>query len=284
MRANAEWPEVTSDRTRYCGLRADRLRGALADTTVLDALLVQLGAPVRPALFSEFGVGAKRSLVAARVAAHKRTESSPWFGIDEAEIVAASIWTAVRLGDREVHELFSASRVRADLLAPVCAWLQAKGFDAFADVPLRRQRADLFGAPALAEDESPVAIELLEEREELGQALERMAIWGRFAGTVYLACTPAAVAEQLNRRFEGRGVTRWEPDALYRRITQLGHGLLIVDDGAIDEVIVPEVQPPCAAALVELEAALVRAPRIGPLTYRTSSPVPVSLPAARELI
>ena len=56
-----------------------------------------------------------------------------------------------------------------------------------------------------------------------------MATYRDYCHEVYMACTPAMIADQLARHADGRGVRRWDHDVFYRRLRDLGFGLLIVE-------------------------------------------------------
>ena len=49
--------------------------------------------------------------------------------------------------------------------------------------------------------------------------------------------TPATIADQLVRHLEGRSVKHWDADVMYRRLRDLGFGLLVVEGQQVYEFI-----------------------------------------------
>jgi hypothetical protein len=107
-----------------------------------------------------------------------------------------------------------------------------------------------------------VAVELKDEHEQVKLGLDQMATYRDYCHEVYMACTPAMIADQLARHADGRGVRRWDHDVFYRRLRDLGFGLLIVEAATIYEFIKARENRPTDGKCDELVATLKTAKRV----------------------
>ena len=250
---------IEKDRT-YCYLDGRALDEALQEPKVLDALLDVLQVPGKPAMLRALSAKDKLREIENQVEHYRSTKTSLWHGVEPAEVVAASIWRS-RLGNRYVMgDLFCAVSKEADLLEPVSAWLEAAGLTAHAEVPMGRCRADVVGHRAAAllglRSARVVAVELKNDLDQLKRGLDQMVTFRDYAHEVYLACTPALAAEYLDAHAEARGVQRWDPDVLNRKLEQFGFGLLLVEGEDVNAHLEPKRTDVAKTKLEELEAAL----------------------------
>lgn len=250
---------IEKDRT-YCYLDGGALSAALQDPKVLDAVLDVLQVPGKPATLRALSTRDKLREIENQVEHYRSTKTSLWHGVEAAEVVAASIWRS-RLGNRYVMgELFCAVSKEVDLLDPTRAWLKAAGLTAHDEVPMGRCRADVVGYRAAAllglRRARVVAVELKNDLEQLKRGLDQMVTFRDYAHEVYLACTPALAAEYLDAHSEARGVQRWDPDVLDRKLEQFGFGLLLVEGEEVNVHLESKRTDVARAKLVELVTLL----------------------------
>ena len=226
----------------YCYLGGAVLREAIQDPKVLDGLLDQLEVPGKLATLRALSSKEKLQAIERQIEHFRKMRTSIWFGVPVAEVLAASIYRS-RLGNRLVlDDLFADARREEDLLDPVASWLEGQGLIAYSEVPMGRGRVDLigYGKKGLFRSDRVVAVELKNELDQLKRGLDQMTTFADYAHVVYLAVTPALGAEFLDSHAEGRGVQRWDPDVLNRKLETFGFGLLLVEDQDVNEVVEPQ--------------------------------------------
>lgn len=86
--------------------------------------------------------------------------------------------------------------------------------------------------------------------------------FAEYVNTVYLTCTPAFAAEYLDRNAESRGVKRWDPFVLARKLESGGVGVLIVERDEVFEVMPPLIREPSEARVADVLRELSDARRI----------------------
>lgn len=250
---------VDADRT-YCYLDGGALLGALENSKVLDALIEVLEVPGKPAALRALTTKQKVGAIENQVEHFRCSATSLWRGVEAAEVVAASIWRS-RLSDRYVaRELFCDVSKESDLVEPVSDWLEEARFEVHCEAPMGRCRADVVGyRPAKFLGLRParvVAVELKNDLDQLKRGLDQMVTFRDYAHDVYLACTPALAAEYLAAHADARGVQRWDPEVLDRKLEQFGFGLLLVEGESVNVHLEPEHVDVAREKLEELEAVL----------------------------
>lgn len=167
---------------------------------------------------------------------------------------------AEKLGPRIRDVIFSAVRRESDLYVPVAAWLKEKGLQTYPEVPMGRCRADVVGYREgnWLRGTSVVAVELKAADEQMKRGLDQIATYRSYAHRVYMACTPAEIADYLDRHAEARGVHHWDDEALYRKLTAIDCGLLIVEGTKVFEFIEPTETEVDSKKLAEVTAAIAR--------------------------
>jgi hypothetical protein len=226
---------------RHCYLRLSKLQKLYNDVLVLDTLMEMLEVPGKPSLLKQLTAAEKQQAIEAQIEHFRKSPTSVWYDVPDLEVLAASIWRAGADGDfaltrKMVREIFGAVSREDDLRHPVARWLQNRGHEPYMEVPLGRRRIDLLGVSGR---KSLLAVELKNEDEQFSRAIDQMGTFAEYAHAVYTACTPAFAADYLDRNTESRGVQRWDPGLLDRKLTAGGYGLLIVERDSVFEVIKP---------------------------------------------
>lgn len=254
---------ASDDSVRFCGLRIDVIAEALNDPKVVDALMVEARVKGKPAHLKALSLAEKLAAIEHEIGVSKSTKTSEWYDVPEAEILAAHLWNASE-SNRRLQHLFCEVRKERDLLAPVAAWLRKRGLDAFQEVHLGRCRVDALGhrEGGFLKSKRSVAVELKNEHEQVKRGLDQIATYRDYCHEVYMACTPGMVADQLVRHVEGKAVRRWDHDVFYRRLWDLGFGLLIVEGRNVYEFIQPREIRPTDSKFDELVATLKTAKRV----------------------
>lgn len=221
----------SDDSVRFCGLRLETLERALGDAKIVDALVDQLEVPGKTSVLKALNHEQKLQAIEEQIESFRTKSTSVWYEVGEAEILAASIWRAQKLGSRILGSLFASVKRESDLLAPVAGWLKAQGLETFPEVPLGRCRADVVGyrEKGWLRDATVWAVELKADDEQMKRGFDQMATYGAYAQRVYMACTPADIADHLDRHSEARGVRHWDHDVLYRKLREHGFGLIVVE-------------------------------------------------------
>ncbi|HVZ74972.1 MAG TPA: hypothetical protein VHJ20_21470 [Polyangia bacterium] len=241
------------DRTRFAGLRLRRLKAAIADVTVLDGLLAELGVPAEKATSLSSG-RAKLAEVERQIDARRAGKGSPWEGAPPPEVLAATLYDAFRTAkEGALAELFSPARDPRVLVAAVKNWLDGAGLTIHDGLPpgtgfdfVAYHKGMLSGARV-------VGIIMKNAAAEIDPTLERIKAFSKYTTEIHLACSPAVVAEYLVARAEASG--RWDGAALTRRLQAAGVGLLVVEGEAVAQALLPKTRPLDRKALEELIAA-----------------------------
>jgi hypothetical protein len=238
------------DTTRYCYLRLRRLKQALKDPKILDALADVLGVP---------DAGGKKMAAIERQIEHLRaTKTSVWYGVAAPEVLAASIFGAEKLADGTVQTLFSHARRRTDLAAPLINWLAGSGLTPCTEVPVGKESIDIVGyrKGEFLSSGKILGIQVKNDLGGLHRALDQMTSFQAYTSSMYLACTPAMAAEYLASHAATPGVRHWDADALKTKLQKPGIGLLIIEGDAVAQALLPKEETPAKAKIDELVAAL----------------------------
>src|SRR5580698_7907189 len=111
---------VDPDTTRYSGLRLRRLKEAIKDPKILEALGEEL--EVATPAGGKTG-GNKLAAIERRIEELPATKGSIWYEVAAPEVLAASIFRAKKLQGPVVDELFKRVPRVQDLAAPLAMWL-----------------------------------------------------------------------------------------------------------------------------------------------------------------
>lgn len=240
---------VDPDTTRYSGLRLRRLKEAIKDPKVLEALAEEL----------EVGGASGSNKLAAierRIEQLRATKSSLWYEVAAPEVLAASIFRAKKLQGAFVDDLFKRVARVQDLAAPLATWLDLAGLTAHPGSAPGLGRANLIGyrGRSMIGGGHVVGIEATNDVNELGRALDEPKKERENLTASYLACTPALMAELLWARTAI--VARWDGDALRQKAQAGGFGLLLVEGDAVSQAILPQERKLDAAKLAAITSAL----------------------------
>jgi hypothetical protein len=83
---------------------------------------------------------------------------------------------------------------------------------------------------------------LKNDYEQFKRAFNQMGTFAEYTNVVYMACTPAFVAEYLDHNESSTG--HWDWDVLERKLTAGGFGLLVVERDQVFEVVKPVERTP----------------------------------------
>jgi len=242
---------VDQDTTRYCYLRLRRLKAAVKDAKVVDALVEELEV--------SGATGKKRMpAVERRIEELRGTTNSVWHAVPAPEILAASIFRARERTGGIVDALFSPVARVQDLAAPLVGWLNLASMRSFQGGVPGLGRANIVGyrgGQFLARTRI-VGIEAINDVGQLERALDEMKGSEAHTHASYVACTPALAAEFLWAQATASTVPRWDAEALRRRLTDCGCGLLLVEGDAVAHALVPRERKPDTAMLTHLATAI----------------------------
>ncbi len=240
---------VDPDTTRFAGLRLRRLKEALKDPRVGEALVEELQVT---------GASGKNKLPAVerRIEELRASKSSLWFEVPAPEVLAASIFHARALAG-VVDELWKRVARVQDLAAPLGSWLNLAGLTPHAGPTPATGRANMLGyrAGGVIGAMRVVDIEATNDASELSRSLDEAKSAKRHTSASYIACTPALVAEYLWARTAT--APRWEPDALASRLRAAGVGLLVLEGDAVAQAILPQERKPDKIKLTEVAKAIL---------------------------
>lgn len=241
----------------YCYLPGTFLRACLEEHEMLDGLIKILEIPAKPAQLRTLSIVDKRESMTQHVAHLAKLKTSQWYGVELPEILAAHMMS---FRDRKGSPLlFAPVKKEADLLAPVAAWLSARGgFDVFKEVPMGTKRVDVLGyrKGGFFRGDLAIAVELKNDIEQLKRGLDQMSTFSDYAHQVYLACTPLMAAQYLFKHAEARNVGHWDPEVLNNKLRKVGIGLLLVRDKDVEELITPRESTPKEKKFHEVLAQL----------------------------
>jgi hypothetical protein len=234
------------DSTRFSYLRLRRLKEAIEDPRIVEALAREMEIPT--------GAASPLAAVEQRIDELRAAPDSFWSGVEAPEVLAASILKARRHATQAVDETFRAVPRLQDLSKPLSEWLHMGGLSPQAGGVPRTGRANLIGARKAGTITAPrvVGIEAINDSAELEVTVVDKSIDNTHAA--YIACTPAVAASFLWFDATRRG--RWDADALRRAIEPSGRGLLMVEGDAIAQVIRPKERKPDKALLQQLAVDL----------------------------
>src|SRR5262249_32515176 len=143
------------------------------------------------------------------------------------------------------------------LLSPVSEWLRSDGYDVYAEIPLGLKRVDVLGhKKSLLFGNNLVAVELKNEIAQFERAVDQMTTFSQYTHFTYLACTPAMIAQYLERHADGRGVKHWDPQVFKAKLESFGFGLLLVEGNEVTEIMKPRETSPHSGKMKEALAAL----------------------------
>ena len=226
------------DATRYCYLRLRRLKEAIKDDEVLDALIGELEVPRE-------GLGGapprqKLAAIERQIERLRDTATSVWHDVPAPEILAASIFKAEKRAEGVIREVFSDARDDRQVDKPVITWLKGSGLTLVETLPPGTP-FDLVGyRKGFLSGARVVAIAVKNDLAALVGALDAMPAFAKYASAMYLACTPALAAAYLSAHAAAPGVHRWDAEALQRRLRATGIGLLLVEEDAVAQVVLPK--------------------------------------------
>lgn len=251
------------DTTRYCYLRLRRLKLALKDPKVLDALV---GALAVPDATDAQTAGQKMAAIERRIEHLRGTPTSLWHGVPAPEVLAASIFGAPALADGTAPSLFSHVARQTDLMRPVIHWLKGSGLTPRTELPLGNESLDVVGyrKGELLAGPHIIGLAVKNDLGALHHALNQMAVFQTYTHAMYLACTPALAAEYLAAQAAAANPPRWDGEALRRRLRESGFGLVLVEGDAVSQALPARERPLTKERLGELAALLREAERRSP--------------------
>lgn len=239
---------VDPDTTRYAGLRLRRLKEAIKDPQVSEALVAELevtGATGRD----------KMPAIERRIEELRATKGSRFHEVPAPEVLAASIFKARALAGIVADLWKPVARVQ-DLAAPLGTWLDLAGLTPHAGGTPLTGRANVIGyrGGGFVSAVRVVAIEATNDPDELGRALADVKTAKQHTSASYLACTPALVAEYLWAR--AAVAPRWEADAIAGPLRAAGVGLLLIEGDAVAQAILPQERRPDKTRLGAIASAI----------------------------
>jgi hypothetical protein len=242
---------VDQDTTRYCYLRLRLLKAAIKDAKVVDALVEELKVPV------ETGKN-KMKAIERRIEELRGTKDSLWYEVPAPEVLAASIFRAKGRAGRVVEELFREVPRIQDLAAPLLGWLRLADMTPYEGGASVTGPANLVGyrSGGFASGARIAGIVAANDASQLDRALDEMKTSKMYTNATYVACTPALAAAFLWAQASLPGVSRWDAEALRRRLQASGCGLLLVEGDAVAQAILPKERKLDKARLVEIATAI----------------------------
>lgn len=239
------------DTTRYAGLRLRRLKEAIKEPRVQEALVAEL--EVTSAAGKD-----KLPAIERRIDELRATKGSRWFEVPAPEVLAASIFKAKALSGL-VDDLWKRVARVQDLAAPLATWLNLAGLEPHTGGTPVTGRANLLGyrGGSFVSGIRVVGIEVTNDADELGRAIDDLRTAKQHTSASFLACTPALVAEFLWARTAI--APRWEPAALAAPLRAAGFGLLLIEGDAVAQAILPQERRPDKGRLGAIASAIMSA-------------------------
>jgi hypothetical protein len=247
------------DATRYAYLRLRRLKEAIKEPKVLEALARELEvtgvdatSPAKTLAAIERQIGRLRA-----------EKTSLWFGVPAPEILAAAIFKA-GFKDGEVaggpaRAFFTPAPRDEELAPPVLNWLKGSGLTTVEGVPFGGEPIDVVGyRKGLLSGPRVVAVAMKNDPRQLEHALEALKSLAPYTNVTYLACTPAVAASYLAAYAAAQAVPRWDGDALNRRLRASGLGLLVVEGDAVSQALLAKERHLDLAKVNEFVATMTR--------------------------
>jgi hypothetical protein len=250
------------DRFSYAGYAP--LLEAGSTLAALDALMKVLKVPGKPTSVQRLGPDEKADAIIKQIEHLRTAPTSPWKGAHSADVFVGMMYESATPEMRAA--LFGAVANENALKLPVAAQMRSRGLDVFHEIPMGQNQADLVGhrAPALLGmiDATVVAIELKNDLRQLKRGFDQLTTYQDYATETYLACTPALAHEYLRAHARARGVHAWDPEALNRKLTKLGVGLLLVEGDSVETVLSAEEQSLTKARYREVKDQLLDVRRV----------------------
>lgn len=242
---------VDQDTTRYCYLRLRRLKAAIKDDAVVDALVEELEVPVATGKN-------KMKAIEHRIEELRGVKGSLWYEVPAPEVLTASIFRAKRLAGASIDDLFRAVPRVQDLAAPLLGWLRLADMTPYEGGAPATGRANIVGyrGGGFASGARIVGVEATNDATQLDRALDEWKTSRANTHATYIACTPALAAAFLWEQATRPGVSRWDADALQRRLKASGCGLLLVEGDAVVQAVLPREHKLDNAKLVEMATAI----------------------------
>jgi hypothetical protein len=238
------------DRTRYCYLRLRRLKKAIADTNVLAALSAQLEVTVESGSLPRD----KLAAIERQIDRLRATASSIWHRAAAPEVLAASLFAASkRAAAGPLAELFSRAPDVAALAPPVATWLDSGGLTLFKRLPPGSAFDQVGYHKAVFSGLRVVGVSIKNDARQIDDVLESMKTFARYTQSMYLALTPAVAAEYLAAC--AAVTSRWDGEALARRLQPLGVGLLMIEGDAVSPAVLAKTRAIDGESLTALTAA-----------------------------
>ena len=241
------------DRTRFSYLRLRRLKKALADTAVLDALVAEMGIHKAAPGGSR---GAKLAAIEREIERLRGSRPSAWSGVPAPEVLGAFLFAASKkgAGPGPVADLFTPARDQREIATAVALWLKGTGLTLFDGLP-RGTAFDFVGyQKGLLGAFHIVGVAIGNTAGQIDLPLQRMKAFEKLTESTYLACSPAVAAEYLSACATALG--KWDADALNRRLREQGVGLLLVEGDAVAQALLPKTRKLDGQTLDSLRAAV----------------------------
>jgi hypothetical protein len=242
---------IDPDTTRYCYLRLRRLKPVIKDDVVVDALMEELEVPAATGKN-------KMKAIERRIEELRSTKSSLWHEVPAPEILTASIFRAKKLAGAFVDDLFRAVPRVQDLATPLLGWLRLADMTPYEGGSPATGRANIVGyrGGGFASGARIVGIEATNDASQLDRALDEWKTSRANTHATYIACTPALAATFLWAQATRPGVSRWDAEALQRRLKASGCGLLLVEGDAVVQTVLPREHKLDRSKLVEMATAI----------------------------
>lgn len=243
------------DATRYCYLRLRRLKEAIKDPRIVDALMHELDVPADGARGSS--PRKKMAAIELHIDRLRALKASVWYGVPLAEVLSAAIFSARKMANGAADNLFNEVARKEDLAEPINLWLGVMGFNVYKELSAGTPGAEVVGYQIDRFMTKPriLGVELLNDLSRLEPTLDRMTALAEYTHATYLACTPALAAEFLVARANEPNVEHWDAAAFRKKLASRGFGLLLVEGDAVSESLAPNERKPDLAKAMELIAA-----------------------------
>jgi hypothetical protein len=242
------------DATRFAYLRLRRLKAALADAKVLEALVAELELPNDAVALSR---GRKQAAIDAQIERLRDTRTSLWYGVPAPEVLAALIFRAKKLAGGVVEELFNHAAREESVTAAIITWITGGGLTPVRGIPFGNDHVDLGGyRQGFLSGARVIAIQLRNDVAGVDRALEVLPALAAFTNATYLACTPATAASYLDAHASAQNPARWDGDLLRRKLVAAGSGLLMVEGSAVSQPLLPKERHLDDAVVAALKTTL----------------------------
>ncbi len=229
------WLRNPDPEARSSYLRLGALRAALLDRRSFNAVVDQLGMPIRVAPQARSPAENLAAVLAfADELGRARGEFSAVRGPD---VLVAALWRATLAGPLASDGLFFALPRRAELTARVAGWLRAfAGARVAASVPVARSQLDLLASlPDGAGRTQLVAVGIAAEPGAVAGALAQLATADRHVNRQYLAVTPTTALGVVQAAYRASRPPAWNPLVLDESLRRGGIGLLLVEQAQVVE-------------------------------------------------